>query len=585
MTTVKIALLNIIRTPVRTVLFSLIAFIMIFIGCFCFNTANVSDNAIRTLDDSYPFTATIISKNIPSSDGSFSQTGSLNLDVLSLLQNSKAILTYNFEILAGQLAEDEIIRDLPDDTILTGEPVAELSSIQYSVVAVNELYLEQEFIDGSYYITDGSPFTTTDIYGGNRAIIISETIAQKYGLAIGDTVNYKIKNSNCYRSCVVRGIFAESFGRPVAAAYIPLSDYFSDVATVMQGSSRADDKSYRERTLDSVKRIDFLLNSEQSVSEFMYDAKKAGIDFSKYEIIVGDRAYHTAASGISEIRTISIFVLVLTVAAGCIILYAIIAFYRRTRAKETMILYNLGMRYRQINLIYFFEYSILIAAAAILAFGIGTASSNLVVGYLNDTYVAELEEHANQRESANGSFRSSVLTYPVRMSFHKDGEVERLPFGTWKSYKDEEYPAVRYEQFYDADKQWQIIVKGIEDQSLQSGLGDEILYESNRIGGYEFPCSVPRDSGYSVGDSIVIYRISDLYYSAMQVDAQQNCHYAKPYMAYVILRVNDITDSGYIEVNYDDMNMICTYLGISSSVYRNIRYDLIDPFRVDNMNE
>lgn len=588
MTTIKIALLNIIRIPMRTVLFSLIAFTVIFIGCFCFNTANVSDNAIRALDDSYPFTATIISKNIPSSDGSFGRAGSLNLDTLSLLQNSKSIATYNFEILAGQLAEDEIVSTLPDNTILTKEPAAELSGIQYPVVAVNELYLEQEFTDGSYYITDGSPFTDADIYGGNRAIIISETIAQKYGFGIGDTVNYKIKNSDCYRSCVVRGIFAESFDRPVAAAYIPLSDYFSDAATVLQGLSRADSSKYYERSLDSVNRIDFLLKSKQSVSEFMYDAKKAGVDLSKYEIIINDRAYNTAAYGISEIRTISLFVLVLTVAAGCIILYAIIAFYRRTRAKEILILHNLGMRYVQINLIYFFEYAFLIAAAAILAVSIGTVSSNLVVEYLNDTYIAELENYANQKEPASdtvGSFRSSALTYPVRMSFHKDGEVDKLPFVTWKLNKDEDHPAVRYEQFYDADKQRQIIVRGVEDQDLHSGSGDEILYDSDRIGGYEFPCSVPQNSEYSVGDSIVIYRISDSYYSAMQVDAHQNCRYSKPYMAYVVLRVKKITDSENIEVNYDDLTVICTYLGISSSVYRNIRYDSVNPFCADNIEQ
>lgn len=588
MMTVKRALINIVRMPIRTILFSAVAFIMIFIICFCFNTANVSDNAIRTLDDSYPFTATIIMKKIPSSDGTIDNTHRLNLDILSTLQNSTAVSTFNFKIYAGVLAEDEIISELPDDTILTKEPVAELSSIQYPVNAVNELYLEQEFMDGSYYITDGSAFTAADIYGGNRAIIISETIARKFQLDIGDAVNYKIKNSNCYRSCVVRGIFAERSGQPVAAAYIPLSDYFSDTATLLQGNSRADNNSYLERSLDAANRIDFLLKSEDVISDFLHDAKNAGVDFSKYEIIVNDRAYHTAASGISEIKTISIFVLILTAAAGCIILYAIIAFYKRTRAKETMILHNLGMRYREINLIYFFEYSFLIIAAAIIAVSIGTVSSNLVVEYLDETYIAELEEYANQKDTTSdavSSFRSSVLTYPVRMNFHKDSEIEKLPFCTWIASETHGQKSVRYEQFYDAGKQESIVVKGIENPDLSSGMGDEILYEANRISGLEFPCYVPQDSGYSVGDSIVIYRISDLYYSAMRVDSQQNCRYTKPIMAYVTLRVKDMIESENIEVNCDDLNMICTYLGISSDIYRNIRYDSINVFDDDYVNE
>jgi len=579
--TIKRALRNIIRMPVRTILFSAVAFIMIFIICFCFSTASVSDTAIRNLDASYPFVATIIPKQIPNSDGTIENTIRLNLDILSSLQTSSAVSTYNFAMSAGHLAEDEIISVLPDDTILTKEPAPELSDIKYPVCAVNELYLEQAFMDGSYVITEGSHFTPADLYGGNRAIILSEFIAEKYQLGIGDTVNYNLPSSKTYRSCVVRGIFAERSGLPVAVAYIPLSDYFSDTANYKQQLSRADSNTYRERSLDSVVRIDFLLKSKDSVSVFLQDAQKTGIDFSKYEIIVNDRAYYTAASGISEIRTISLFVLVLTAAAGCIILYAIVAFYKRTRAKETMILYNLGMRVREIHLMYFIEYSFLILVSAVLAVSIGTVSANQVVRHLDETYIAELEEYANQKDTASDTalaFRSAALSYPVRMNFHKDSKTERLPFSVWISSEQQTEAAVRYEQFYDGSTLERIVVKGMDNPELYSGLGEEVLYHSNRMGGMEIPCYVPKDSGYSVGDSILLYRIPGEYYSTLYRYSDRPFRYGRPMMAYVSLRVKGVTEAENIEVNFDDLNMMCTYLGISSGVYRNIRYDSINVF-------
>ncbi len=225
---------------------------------------------------------------------------------------------------------------------------------------------------------------------------------------------------------------------------------------------------------------------------------------------------------------------------------------------------------------YFFEYAMMILAAGILAVTLGSMTGNMVVQKLDETYIADLDEDANQQAPGSNailSFRSSVLSYPVRMNFGRENNTERLPFSIWQSYMTEGGSAVRYEQFYDGKNQKQIWLHGIKNENISSDHGGEILYEPNRMSGIEFPCYIPQGTEYLVGDCFPIYRISGEYFSMMLGNVPQKCAYMTPPMAYVVLRAVGTSESDYIEVDFDDLTMICTYLGISSDIYRNIRYD------------
>lgn len=574
----KRAIINLIRMPVRTVLLSSIIFITVFIICFCGKITRISKNALDELNRVYPFTATAVVKKIPASDGSISSSGRLNLDDAFILLQSEAVFSYNIRMAAGMLAEDEIISVLPDNTLLESDPAKELNLTEYPVYAVNNLYLEQEFLDGTYTICEGTAFTDADMYGGNRAIILSESIAARYHVSCGDTVNYRISNSRVYRSCIVRGIYRERSGKTVIAAYIPLSDYFNDTAIAQQGMSRADSKAFSERSLDAVNRIDILLASYDSMPQFLYDAKEHGFNFEKNDIIINDKAYNTASSGIGEIRNISMFVLCLTAITGVIIVYALTAFFRRTREKETVILHCLGMRYREIYAIYLCEYAIILVFLSAAAGFISNIASESVIQHLENTYVAEIEEYANQKETVSDTinrFQSSALSYPVKLCFRSDNETEALHFTEWKSVAPEQSVTVRYETFYEINSGRKIIVKGTDELETSTECGEEILYEANRISGPVFCCNVPRDSGYEIGDYIIVCRYAEEHLTMMAVDMQENCTYITPYMAYVTFQAEAFSDTDMIEVSFDDLTLITTYLGISSSIYRNIRYDSV----------
>ncbi len=585
MNLLKRACVNLIRMPVRNLLYLTVIFIMVLITVICGKIYNVGKTAKSKLITEYPIIATVIPKSDITPEGiKISLRKLLNLDELSILLKSDSVYAYNISLNAGMLAEEEILFELPDNQILSADPLPSIDIKNNIVLAVNNLMMEQEFLNGSYRIIEGENFSDDDVYNGNAVIIISKTIADMYGLNVGEHINYKVSNSNAYRQYEVKGIYESVSGEDIYLLYIPICDLFHDWANFMGGDSLVD-REYNgivSRTKDSVARLDFNLKGSEYISDFISDAIENGLDFKNFEIIVNDKGYKTAEAGISDVTRISLFILILALSAGFIIIISITVYCRGTRIREAMILHCLGMKRFHITVMFAFEILIVFAVSGGAGITGGIIFSNALIEEIRSEYIVEIQKKANKNELIKEfviEFKTAAMSYPL--SINMDNSYKAIPFETLFTPAKTADPNdgrtwIREEKFNLYGTSDTIIVTGYTNILSNGKNGDEILEEVNRITGYEFECTAGKDSGYAIGDTIRLCKGDIGSMSAMVIDFHYNkTQYISPKIAYINLRVAGLNDEENISVAMKDLELICSYMGASSSIYRSVRYDRV----------
>ncbi len=577
----KRAWINLIRMPVRTLLLAAVTLAVFFIAIFCALVGRSGARAQRKLEEEYPFFASVTTVRVTDSDGISYLPSPLTLDDLTLLMQSDAALSFNILYHPGEEAEPELTVALPDDSLFAREPVREIVPGSLWIGAVNNLYMVQDFLDGSCEIVEGSAFTEEDMRGGNMAVIIPDTAAAQHGLKPGDFYVYYHPQSYTYVRCVIRGIYHCNGDAPPRYCYIPFSDYLSNVAISLAGLSKADSSKYGSRDLDNTMRIDILLDGEEGIVRFLEDARENGFDMTQRRIVINDKAYRTARSGISEIARICGFILVLTLCAGAVILASMLAFYTHSRKKEREILFCLGMTRRSIGLMLLYEYLMILAVCAVLGTGGAILASRMVIGQLNEHYLAQISENANLPDSADssGMFESLILQYPVRLRLGEEAS-EPMRFFAWRMKAPERARAFRSEIFYDLNSGQRLTVHGVD--SMETSLSDDdrlmALMSSTRSGGEGIvKCRAPAGGPWKVGDSILLCRRPGDSIVKKRMENDQSFRYATMesyFMAFYTCEVVELADIDAIEMSFDDLTTVMTYLGICSDQFRNVRYDL-----------
>lgn len=571
--TLKHAFLNIVRMPARTAICFLITLSTVAVSVVCGHIAAVTDATIDSFASAYPIVATVYARPVEMPDGRLDVVPpSLTLDDVVLLSNTDSVRAYNITLTAGALAESALIDTLPDNSIFEEEPAPHLENESDTAVnAVNNIQLTEAFFSGDSVLTAGELFTESDMRGGSRAIIISSATADRYGLTVGDSITIKVKLNKLYAVYHIRGVYESARG--MTCAYIPLADYFKDLA-VFGGSDSYLENSIR-RT-DIVSRLDFLLTDGESIETFITDALRHGFDASAYNISVNDKPYKTVLQGLRDIRTVSLVVLFSVLVVGVAVFILVSVFFSLSRKRERTVLRALGMKNAHISTMFVCEIAVIALVAFLCGIGGGYAVADTALTIIERTSFHETVAQANEARVTEDVREEKWLTLQKTIEISltdsytgTDGYI--LPVEDFTLSDTDN--TTRYEVFWSDGES--VPITGVVWLDVPGFVNEpswphSICKDSHRIGGYSFDCYVPEGSEYDIGDMIVIWPQNEQTTSMMLQIGEKHTYVSAGYFDAYLRVVGNYTSDTYsgVVMPKRELELLCAYAGVTGDVYR-----------------
>ncbi len=566
----KHAFLNIVRMPMRTVLCFLIAFITVSVTVVC---GEIYSTVSRTKEDfktSYPAVATVTGRSETAPNGT-TQTYSPDLDVLMTLLGSDSIRAYNMSIYAGELAEDEIIHKLPDNSLISAQPSDRLVfDDEIIVTAVNNLMLTEPFYSGDSKIAEGASFSEEELRGGCRAMVISKYAADKFGLSVGDGVVLKYRGKTNYALYTVVGIYESERG--MTKCYIPIEDHFRELVNFESHNANT---VFANVKPDTFGRLDFLLTSADAARDFITDSLAAGFDTSKYEITVNDKPYKTVMQGLNDIETVTLFVLVSMLTVGAAVFFLVAFFYSSSRKRERTVLRALGMKNAAVSAMFILEFTVILAAALMTGYLAGVPATDAAITAIESGVLSESLSDANVQKEAVAvrDQRALTLQREIDISFSAgysglEGYIRQA-----NAITDSDH-CLRYESYWDGSRK--ITVTGTTKLDAagfvnKASYEADIFKEGHRMTGYAFVCFVPENSEYKIGDSIMVTPHETAGTVSLREDGYENFRMTEVYLT--VIGTYDSDKYEGIVMPMAELELLHDYLSLSSETYRTHRYD------------
>lgn len=229
----------------------------------------------------------------------------------------------------------------------------------------NSATVPLEFSDGTYQISDGRLPNADD--AGKDILLISQELASKNNLSVGDSIDLTSSNDNQTYSFEIIGIFTGS------------SDYSVDQMYTSLDSVR---KIAPSDAADSASAISFMLKDPMDIDKFVAQHK----DQMPNDYIVlyaDDSQYKSLTKPLDLISMITSILLVVVFIAGVIIMLAIITIFVRDRKFEIGLLLSNGESKLKIVSQFILE----ILMVSIIAFGLAAGASRISSGSVADWIV------------------------------------------------------------------------------------------------------------------------------------------------------------------------------------------------------
>ena len=317
MTVLKFAFRNLVRLPLRTLLyFSIVFFIALSISASLF-VYGACANAKEALDESYIFVASLVPR----------KKDSLSLRDIGYCADGTDILSYNVSMSEnnGVILGGAYMQKLPEKTESENAPSAWMDEIGAKLAAVENLYLVPDFFSGECTMRDGTGITEKGYAGNTAEVVIPWWFAEKYGISVGDTLIRRYYRDDydeyIYLESKVVGIYETNALSPDEIdypVYIPLAVAELDYATLV-----AELDTPTSELL--IERADFVLKDRESFEAFVMQARTNGLDFREANIVFNNSAYDTLSGELQNITAVAMLVLftVFTIGLGVLVFFTL----------------------------------------------------------------------------------------------------------------------------------------------------------------------------------------------------------------------------------------------------------------------
>lgn len=232
---------------------------------------------------------------------------------------------------------------------------------------------DELFTTGTLTLAEGRHISN----GDSRAAIISQDLAEKGGLKIGDyitTHSYSLEDQ-AFTGQEIRvqiiGLFTpnavEQFGETVTTYDKIQNRVFVDLQTSVEIDGGEINYGFSA--------INVTIDDPQDMARVVSDVKALpGIDWTAFAIEADNETYENAAAPLTTLNELVITLLVVIIVVSAIILALILTLWTKTRIYETGVFLSVGIRKSAI----IGQYLIEVLLIAVLAFGFSYFTSNAV---------------------------------------------------------------------------------------------------------------------------------------------------------------------------------------------------------------
>lgn len=261
----------------------------------------------------------------------------------------------------------------------------------FSLVGYSSYDAMDDFVNGTYKITEGTLFTDFSSYN----CVVNKELATLNELEVGDT--FKLKNSNTKDTYTftVSGIYEEENSNSSN-----ISMYSSTANTIIVSSSIVEEILTKDEELEGSIEPNFILKSENDIENFSNEVTEKGLS-EYYQISTNLETIEEETKSISNVKTFATTFLIITLIIGSVVLLVINMINVRERKYEIGVLRTIGMKKSLVISQFIFELLLVsIISLSIGAFG-GSLFSVKTANYLLSN---EIESATENMENINKNF-------------------------------------------------------------------------------------------------------------------------------------------------------------------------------------
>lgn len=282
-------------------------------------------------------------------------------EIIETVMDTSGIKSYNG--MSQYLVSTEL------DVIPGNVPVKDKFRYQVYARFVTGTESNSFFRDETLKLTEGSHLP---LEGGHVAVI-SEDLAEKNGLQIGDSLSLFSENGG-HTEIKIIGLFEVA---KQVQALTSVTSYDKLENQIFSGIQAYQD--LMPNITAGFSSAVFQVHDPAKLDEIVSQVKKNdSIDWRAFKVETNNQTYQAAAAPLEKFQSLITTVLILIIAVSAIILSLILAMWAKTRIHETGILLSIGFGKGAIISQYLAEVLII----AVIAFGLSFFSSNLVASQI-----------------------------------------------------------------------------------------------------------------------------------------------------------------------------------------------------------
>lgn len=260
------------------------------------------------------------------------------------------------------------------------------SSGDFTLKGYSSIESMNEFIEGSYTITDGE---VSDDFDSNYCLINSE-LAILNEIQVGNTISIvdSEDDSKTYE-LIVSGIYEEKNDNDNG-----MSMFTNSVNTIITNTNFISQMKEKNEDLNVSTTPTFILISDDVLEKFSKELTEKGLN-ENLTVQSNLEQVENATSTISNVKTFAITFLVITLIIGTVVLLVINMINIRERKYEIGVLRTIGMKKSKVCLQFISELFIVAFVSLILGAGIGATMSVPVSNSLLKNEISSSQKETN----------------------------------------------------------------------------------------------------------------------------------------------------------------------------------------------
>ncbi len=269
----------------------------------------------------------------------------------------------------------------------------------FTLKGYSSLESMEEFITGSYSVTDIEDNAWDTIFDGNYCMINSE-LADLNEISVGDKIILENpNNSDLTYELTVLGIFEEN-NNTESSNPMEMNMFSNSANTIITNVDVIRDIVNDDSELSTNVSANYILTSYDDASLFEDECHSKGMN-EYYTVSTNEDEITSATSSISNVSSFTTTFLVITLIIGAIVLFVINQINVRERKYEIGVLRTIGMKKSFLTLQFITELSVVAVFALLIGAGIGATLSKPVGNMLLEKEVSSSQENI---EDINSNF-------------------------------------------------------------------------------------------------------------------------------------------------------------------------------------